>query len=41
MEKAVKAPAKKRAATTKKAEAEETYEEYEQLSFLKKGKKEK
>ena len=41
VEKAVKAPAKKRAATTKKAEAEETYEEYEQLSFLKKGKKEK
>ena len=41
VEKAVKAPAKKRAATTKKAEAEESYEEYEQLSFLKKGKKEK
>ena len=41
VEKAVKAPAKKRAATTKKAEAEESYEEYEQLNKLKKGKKEK
>ena len=41
VEKAVKAPAKKHAATTKKAETEEAYEEYEQLSFLKKGKKKK